>query len=157
MRSDAALFMFNWIPKMQKCVNLVDLVSFQTSFYLQNLASIQRRTGLSEFAKIYPTVRNKLKKYRFNVAFAVIAIGLAAPLLLLHYLDFRRNFWRLGGRVRTILQESLMQRVLYYNEENRARVSSADLIMCLTHDVLELAHCGFTAKFQRTSSSYRFF
>ena len=33
-------------------VNRVDLVkSFQTSIYLQNLASIQPRTGLSKFAK----------------------------------------------------------------------------------------------------------
>ena len=60
-----------WSPKVQKCVNLVDLVKrFQTSMYLQTLASIQPRTvpsvfeddpvhqpasqprtGLSEFAK----------------------------------------------------------------------------------------------------------
>ena len=35
---------------MQKCVNLVDIVkSFQTSIPLQNSASIQPRTSLSEF------------------------------------------------------------------------------------------------------------
>ena len=42
----------DWIPKMQECVNLVDLVkSFLTSMYLHNLASIQPRVGLSKFAK----------------------------------------------------------------------------------------------------------
>ena len=48
------------IPKVQKYANLVDLVkSFQTSIsytivffiYLQKVASIQPRTGLSKFAK----------------------------------------------------------------------------------------------------------
>ena len=37
---------FYWIPKVQKHINLVDLVkSFPTSIYLQNLASIQPRTA----------------------------------------------------------------------------------------------------------------
>ena len=50
--------------KVQKCVDLVDLVkSFQTSIYLEILASIQPRTGLSKFAKIQnlPTVRKESK------------------------------------------------------------------------------------------------
>ena len=43
---------FYWIPKVQKCVKLVDLVkSFQASIRLQKSASIQPRTGLSKFAK----------------------------------------------------------------------------------------------------------
>ena len=38
---------------MQKHVNLVDLVkSFPTNIYLQNLASIQKRTSLSKFAHL---------------------------------------------------------------------------------------------------------
>ena len=42
----------DWSPNVQKCVNLVDLVtSFQTSIYLQNSASLQPRSGLSKFAK----------------------------------------------------------------------------------------------------------
>ena len=48
---------------MQTCVNLVDLIkSFQTSIYLQTLASIQPRTGLSKFAKNSQTLENKLEK-----------------------------------------------------------------------------------------------
>ena len=38
---------------MQKHVNLVDLVkSFPTNIYLQNLASIQKRTSLIKFAHL---------------------------------------------------------------------------------------------------------
>ena len=38
---------------MQKHVNLVDLVkSFPTNIYLQNLASIQKRTSLVKFAHL---------------------------------------------------------------------------------------------------------
>ena len=41
----------SFLPKDVR-VNLLDLVkSFQTSIHLQNLASIQPRTGLSKFAK----------------------------------------------------------------------------------------------------------
>ena len=73
-----------------------------------------------------------------------------------HWVSGHRSTEDANMPPRRLLQENLLQRFLYYDETNRARVSSADLIMCLTHDVLELAHCGFTAKFQRTSSSYRF-
>ena len=53
----------DWSPKVQKCVNLVDLVkSFQTNIYFQNLASIQPRTGLSKFAKNKPKVRKEVGK-----------------------------------------------------------------------------------------------
>ena len=48
---------------VKKCVNLVALFkSFQTNTYLQNLASIQPRTGLSKFAKNYPTFREEVRK-----------------------------------------------------------------------------------------------
>ena len=51
---------------MQSCVHLVDLVkSFQTSIYLQILASIQPRTGLSKFTKI--KISQKLEKTRKNI------------------------------------------------------------------------------------------
>ena len=51
---EALSWFFNWIPKVQKFVNLVDLVkSFQIRIYLQTSASIKPRTRLSEFAKNY--------------------------------------------------------------------------------------------------------
>ena len=44
---------------MQKHVNLVDLVkSFPTNIYLQNLASIQKRTSLVKFAHLAETSAN---------------------------------------------------------------------------------------------------
>ena len=52
-------------PKVQKRVNLVDLVkSFQTSpsIYLPNLALIQPKTGLSKFAKKFYSSSRKLEK-----------------------------------------------------------------------------------------------
>ena len=53
-------------PEVQKCANLVDLVkSFQKSIYLQNVASIQPRTGLSKFAEISQQLERK--KARRNV------------------------------------------------------------------------------------------
>ena len=41
-----------------------------------------------------------------------------------------------------------MQRFLNYQESNRHRLSSADLIMCMTHDVQELVQGGFMQIFK---------
>ena len=44
---------FNWIPKVQKRGNLVDLVkSFPKNIYLENLAPIQKRTSPVKFAHL---------------------------------------------------------------------------------------------------------
>ena len=54
------VFLVFWdsIPKRCKGVHCVDLgESFQTSIYLQNLASIQPRTSLVKFARSPRTVR----------------------------------------------------------------------------------------------------
>merc|ERR1719487_593535 len=93
-------------------------------------------------------VRSLTTNQEFVFAFVFVAVGLAAPLLLLHYLDFKKNYWQLGGTVRKLLQENLMQRFLYCEEANRARLSSSDLVMCMTHDVLELTQCGFMQIFR---------
>ena len=54
LRSERCRSMQRRINVKDAYVNLVDLVeSFQTSFYLQKLASIQPRTGLSKFAENY--------------------------------------------------------------------------------------------------------
>ena len=57
-------FQFRFIyPKRRISVNLVDLVrSFQTSIYLQNVASMQPRTGLSKLVKNEPEVRKEVRK-----------------------------------------------------------------------------------------------
>ena len=48
---EAFFLISDWNANVQKCENLVDLVkSFQTSIYLQTLASIQPRTSLLKFA-----------------------------------------------------------------------------------------------------------
>merc|ERR1719281_770141 len=35
--------------------------------------------------------------------FVLIALGLAVPFLLLHYLDFQKNYWKLGGTIRRLV------------------------------------------------------
>ena len=63
---------------MQKYENLVDLEKCcKMSIWLQRLASIQKRTSLSKFAKISPEVR---KKVRINIGFQTQRIPQSVPL-----------------------------------------------------------------------------
>ena len=66
--------------------------------------------------------------------FVLIALGLAVPFLLLHYLDFQKNYWKLGGTIRRLVQENLLIRFLSYDEGSRANLSATDLIMCMSRD-----------------------
>jgi ABC-type multidrug transport system fused ATPase/permease subunit len=81
--------------------------------------------------------------------FVLIAFGLAVPFLVLHYLDFQKNYWKLGGTVRRLVQENLLIRFLSYDEVSRSNLSAADLIMCMSRDVVEL-QAGFMYFFDIT-------
>ena len=75
MRKSLTKFSWNFeCEAVEKCVNLENLVkSFQTSIYLQTLASIQPRRGLSKFAQLKPNLKLektlKLEKHRFDETF----------------------------------------------------------------------------------------
>ena len=97
-------------------------------------------------------VRPVLRRLAFNdeflLTFVLIAVGLGAPVLVLHYLDYAKNYWKLGGTTRKLLQENLMRKFLNYDEGNRANLSGSDLIVCITFDVVELAQSGFMQIFR---------
>ena len=63
------LWFFNWIPKVQKCANLVDLVKgFQTSiYYLLNFAKFGFDTVESGLLKVCQLLLKRQKKVRKNI------------------------------------------------------------------------------------------
>ena len=60
---------FNWIPKLQTCVNLVDLVKrFQTSIYtLVFTCKISRRFSRERASQSFPKICQKLEKIRKSI------------------------------------------------------------------------------------------
>ena len=69
----------DWSPKVQDLEDLVE--SFQTSIYLQNLASIQPRTGLSKFAKKIAKAQRLEKEVRESIDLGVFFVGRDAALV----------------------------------------------------------------------------
>ena len=80
------------------CVHLVDLVkSFQTNIYLQNLALIQPRTGLSKFTNNQPKVRKNVRK---NIGVAEQFTGMFRRKAFLHWYTGEVRIWHFGSRDR---------------------------------------------------------
>merc|ERR1719161_2666359 len=63
-----------------------------------------------------------------------IMLMLVLPLFVLHYLDYRKCFWKVGGTTRKKLQANLLRKFLNYDEASRAGIQSSDLIMAMTRD-----------------------
>ena len=61
-------------------------------------------------------VRRLATDEEFMLTFVSISAGLAVPLLFMHYIDYRKNFWKIGGTARKLLQERLLQKFLYYKD-----------------------------------------
>lgn len=72
-----------------------------------------------------------------------IAIIFIIPLMLLHYLEYRRTTWKVGGSSRQKLQTFLLRKFLNYDNSVRKQLSSADLVMAMTRDASDIVHEGY--------------
>merc|ERR1719507_2207907 len=69
----------------------------------------------------------------------VLCAGIiVVPVAVLHFLDWRKPLWRVGGRCRAVLQSGLFRKHLHYNESSRAKVAPGALIMACTRDCSEV-------------------
>jgi len=65
------------------------------------------------------------------------------PFALLHFLDYKRLSWKVGGSSRAKLQKSLLRKFLNYDEDSRSRLKQGDLVMAMTRDSVDLVHSGY--------------
>merc|ERR1719221_2309343 len=65
------------------------------------------------------------------------------PFGFLHYLDYRKNTWKVGGASRALLQKNLLRKFLNYNEASRTELNQGHLIMAMTRDTIDLVHDGY--------------
>jgi len=65
------------------------------------------------------------------------------PFALLHYLDYKKLGWKVGGASRAKLQKSLLRKFLNYDEDSRTCLKQGDLVMGMTRDSVDLVHSGY--------------
>lgn len=65
------------------------------------------------------------------------------PFAFLHYVDYRKSHWKVGGSSRCLLQAGLLRKFLNYDIASRERVDQGDLVMAITRDSAKLVHDGY--------------
>lgn len=73
----------------------------------------------------------------------IVVVGLTLPIGIRHILDYRRNFWKVGGASRKLLQSNLMRRYLAYSADSRHLISESFLQQATQQSVTELVHKGY--------------
>eukprot|EP00441_Pelagodinium_beii_P046865 CAMPEP_0197622862 /NCGR_PEP_ID=MMETSP1338-20131121/2984_1 /TAXON_ID=43686 ORGANISM="Pelagodinium beii, Strain RCC1491" /NCGR_SAMPLE_ID=MMETSP1338 /ASSEMBLY_ACC=CAM_ASM_000754 /LENGTH=930 /DNA_ID=CAMNT_0043192633 /DNA_START=111 /DNA_END=2903 /DNA_ORIENTATION=+ len=65
------------------------------------------------------------------------------PFPLIHWMEYREQFWRVGGATRLTLQSNLLRKYLAYDAESLQAMDETKLILAMTRDAQELAKDAF--------------
>merc|ERR1719247_1201805 len=76
-----------------------------------------------------------------------ITLCFFVPDHLIHVLDFRRNYWKVGGASRKTLQANLMRKYMSYTNEVRDKVDIGMVILTLYKGIPELTDKGYSGIF----------
>lgn len=82
----------------------------------------------------------------------LFAILLAVPFILVHYIDYRKCFWKVGGASRKTLQANLLRKYLHYSSKARDCLKTSDLTMAMSHHSFELVTNGYMQLFPLISN-----
>lgn len=77
----------------------------------------------------------------------MVCLLTVCPMFFLHFLDYRRSFWKVGGVSRKRIQANLLRKFLNYDEQSRWQLKHSELVMALTRDTTELVHLGYIQVF----------
>eukprot|EP00929_Paragymnodinium_shiwhaense_P080068 TRINITY_DN41736_c0_g5_i1.p1 TRINITY_DN41736_c0_g5~~TRINITY_DN41736_c0_g5_i1.p1 ORF type:complete len:839 (-),score=137.69 TRINITY_DN41736_c0_g5_i1:136-2544(-) len=72
-----------------------------------------------------------------------MAFVLFLPYGLMHYIDYRSNFWGIGGGSRKLLQENLLRKYMVADECTRCSATKAEVLKCMTLDAPALVSDGY--------------
>jgi len=67
----------------------------------------------------------------------LVVLARLIPFALLHFLDYRKLTWKVGGASRMTLQRSMLRRYLNYTEESRSSLENADVIMAMASGAID--------------------
>jgi ABC-type multidrug transport system fused ATPase/permease subunit len=75
----------------------------------------------------------------------LLAAGWIFPVCIKHYLDYAKQFWKVGGTMRSKLQLLLLKKFLNYTDDSRCHVEIETLLMAMVRDVSECVSEGYLA------------
>eukprot|EP00929_Paragymnodinium_shiwhaense_P113968 TRINITY_DN82278_c0_g1_i1.p1 TRINITY_DN82278_c0_g1~~TRINITY_DN82278_c0_g1_i1.p1 ORF type:complete len:844 (+),score=118.31 TRINITY_DN82278_c0_g1_i1:75-2606(+) len=73
----------------------------------------------------------------------VVAVIYVTPVLVLHVIDYSKNYLGLTSRLRKVLQSNLLRKFLYYDEAVRRQLDNEQVTLCLMRDAVEVVDTGF--------------
>eukprot|EP00746_Dinoflagellata_sp_MGD_P010639 gnl/MRDRNA2_/MRDRNA2_122023_c0_seq1.p1 gnl/MRDRNA2_/MRDRNA2_122023_c0~~gnl/MRDRNA2_/MRDRNA2_122023_c0_seq1.p1 ORF type:complete len:845 (+),score=125.16 gnl/MRDRNA2_/MRDRNA2_122023_c0_seq1:82-2616(+) len=87
----------------------------------------------------------------------MFALLLVVPFILVHYHDYRKVHWKVGGASRKTLQANLLRKYLHYSPSARDTIKTSDLMMAMSHNSFELVSNGYMQLFPLISNIGRLF
>lgn len=91
-----------------------------------------------------------------DIYLAVVVAGNLFPSFILHYLSYRRNYWKVAGASRKNLQKNLMQAYMSYSSAVRSRLEIGEVMLAITNLTEGLVANTFTQIFPLVKSSVKF-
>eukprot|EP00928_Gymnodinium_smaydae_P033519 TRINITY_DN23993_c0_g1_i1.p1 TRINITY_DN23993_c0_g1~~TRINITY_DN23993_c0_g1_i1.p1 ORF type:complete len:847 (-),score=151.78 TRINITY_DN23993_c0_g1_i1:26-2566(-) len=70
------------------------------------------------------------------------------PIGILHYFDFSKRSWKVGGTSRNTLQSALLCKFLNYDDKVRSTLPPSDLLMGMTRDSIVMVVDGYMSCFR---------
>lgn len=74
---------------------------------------------------------------------AMIVFCRVLPIPLMHWLSYRKSFWKVGGASRHTLQSNILRKYLSYDSASLAEMNASKLILAMTRDSTEIVNNAF--------------
>jgi len=123
---------------MDACNNLYLLLSLFVNVYLVD--NILKKC--SEELRMKGTPRSE-ECDNAEVQLMALAALLIVPYAGLHYIEFRKTTWKVGGASRAKLQNALLCKYQNYSQQSRSRIEKAELMMAMTRDCPAIVQEGY--------------
>ena len=105
------------------------------------------------YAVVSTLTSNALSPRKKMDTLSLLAGAWILPMFLKHYLDYRKQFWRVSGSLRKHLQLMLLKKFLNYTDDSRSRVQIQALLMANVRDVSVTVSSGYLAVLDLISGS----
>eukprot|EP00746_Dinoflagellata_sp_MGD_P146570 gnl/MRDRNA2_/MRDRNA2_79025_c0_seq4.p1 gnl/MRDRNA2_/MRDRNA2_79025_c0~~gnl/MRDRNA2_/MRDRNA2_79025_c0_seq4.p1 ORF type:complete len:1886 (+),score=324.25 gnl/MRDRNA2_/MRDRNA2_79025_c0_seq4:134-5791(+) len=80
---------------------------------------------------------------RRDLVLVAIMVMIILPFAIVHYIDFTKPKFGVGGGSRVWIQQNLLRKFLNYDEESRCEVKDSDLVMAMSRDTVDLTGNGY--------------
>jgi len=147
-------FKLNWGNRVVRKGSIkVALVDQLHNMYF--LIQLYLKVYLVDFILKLPVESLLIESYELSLLIYICV--LLFPFALLHYLDYRKLFWKVGGASRATIQKALIRKFLNYDAVSRSELQQGDLILAMTRHSVALVHEGYISVFTLLRGSGQLF